>query len=257
MDDARATDSRNAFAGCEDTTWKAWRAAMVALPAKKFEGMVEDRTHGRRFVDTSMAPIIGSPATYLASVALVTCMTVGQERGTDPDVLIRFLGDALARWPGFRGPRTAAATAILTGGINLDDRDAKLEYPSVDRPFGGFGASTRGGGAGVIAKLQPASKTVTIEFKHQMVQQVQCAETRDTNRIVMIRSDGSPLYAWTCVRNETVTVDKSDHPQTVSARYAEGLKPGMFVVITEDVAVAAWAKPGASTPSIVFGVEVK
>jgi len=156
MDDARATDSRNAFAGCEDTTWKAWRAAMVALPAKRFEGMVEDRAHGRRFVDTSMAPIVGSPATYLASVALVTCMTVGQERSSEPDVL---LGDALARWPGFRGPRTATETAILTAGISLEDRDAKLEYPSVDRPFGGFGASTGGGGASVIAKLsQPARR---------------------------------------------------------------------------------------------------
>lgn len=43
----------------------------------------------------------------------------------------------------------------------------------------------------------------------------------------------------------------------MSARYAQGLKPGMFVVITEDAAVAAWAKPGSSTPSIVLGVEVK
>jgi len=31
----------------------------------------------------------------------------------------------------------------------------------------------------------------------------------------------------------------------------------MLVVVTEDVVVAAWSKPGAPTPSIVFGVEVK
>jgi len=48
----------------------------------------------------------------------------------------------------------------LTRGISLDDRDAKLEYPSVDRPFDGFGPSTSGGGAGVIAKLQPAGTDV-------------------------------------------------------------------------------------------------
>jgi len=66
-----------------------------------------------------------------------------------------------------------------------------------------------------------------------------------------------PIYAWTCARNETVTVDKSDRPQTGSARYAQGLKPGMFVVVTEGIAVAAWAKPGGSTLSLVFGVEVK
>jgi len=52
----------------------------------------------------------------LASVALVTCSTIGQERGAEPDILIGFLGNALARRPGFRGPRTATQTAILTGG---------------------------------------------------------------------------------------------------------------------------------------------
>jgi len=57
----------------------------------------------------------------------------------------------------------------------------------------------------VIAKLQPAGKMVTVEFRHQLVQQIQCAEPRDTNRIVMIRPDASPIYAWTCVRTEKVT----------------------------------------------------
>lgn len=59
-----------------------------------------------------------------------------------------------------------------------------------------------------------------------------------------------------------------DRPQTANARYAAGLKRGMLVVVTEDVVVAAWTKPGAPTPSVVlepgqptpgvvFGVQVK
>jgi hypothetical protein len=258
MDDARATKSRKAFAGCEDKTWAAWKAAMAAtVPAKKFEGMRDDRENGKSFVDTAMGPIITTPSVYLASAAMVTCMTVGQERNAHHDILIRLLGDAMQRWPGFRGPRTAAQTGILTAGIVLDDRDAKLEYPGVDRPFDGGGGSRSGGGSGVIGALKPSGKTTTVEFKKQMVKQVQCAQARSTNRVTQIRPDGSLIYESICVKNETVTVDKSDRPQTVNPRYLEGVKPGMFISIIEDVAVATWAKPGTAAPTMVFGVALK
>jgi hypothetical protein len=257
MDDARATKSRKAFAGCEDKTWAAWKTAMATVPAKKFEGMRDDRENGKSFVDTAMGPIVTNPSAYLASVAMLTCMTVGQERNAHHDILIRLLGDATQRWPGFRGPRTATQTAVLTAGIELDDRDAKLEFPEVFRPFDGGGGSRSGGGAGVIGSLKPNGKTTTVTFKKQMVKQVQCAEARRTNRITQIRPDGSLIYETVCVRNETVTVDKSDAPQQVNPRYLEGVKPGMFISIIEDVAVAAWAKPGTAAPSMVFGVALK
>jgi hypothetical protein len=109
----------------------------------------------------------------------------------------------------------------------------------------------------VVGKLKPSGKTVTVEFKKQMVKQVQCAQVKTTNRIVQIRSNGELVYQTTCVKNETVTVDKSDAPQTVNARYLEGVKPGMFVSIIEDVAIAAWAKPGGPIPTMVFGVKLK
>jgi hypothetical protein len=257
MDDARATNSRKAFAGCEDKTWAAWKGAMATIPAKKFEGMHDDRANGVSFVDTAMGPIISNPSVYLASAALTTCMTVGQDRGAKHDVLIRLLGDAMERWPGFRGPRTATQSAIMTTGITLDDRDAKLEYPEVHRAFGGGGGSRSGGGDGVIGQLKPSGKTVTVEFKKQMVKQVQCAQVKYSNRVTQIRSDGTLIYESTCVKNETVIVDKSDAPQTVNARYLEGVKPGMFVSIIEDVVTAARAKPGSATPTMVFGVALK
>src|SRR5262249_10139424 len=127
MDDARATSSRKAFSGCEERTWSAWKAAVARIPAKKFEGMHDDRQHAVSFVDAAMGPIVGEPRAYLASVALSTCMSVGQESNAKRDMLVRLLGDALRRWPGFRGPRTATQTAILGAGIGFDDRDAKLE----------------------------------------------------------------------------------------------------------------------------------
>ena len=117
MDDARATNSRKAFAGCEDKTWAAWKAAMATVPAKKFEGMHDDRENGKSFVDTAMGPIISNPSVYLASVAMhhLHDRRAGARTRTH-DILIRLLGDAMQRWPGYRGPRTATQTAIMTAG---------------------------------------------------------------------------------------------------------------------------------------------
>jgi hypothetical protein len=258
MDDARATRSTKAFDGCEDKTWAAWTAAVAELPAKAFEGLHDNPHSGRSLLDEILSPIITTPNTYLASVARVTCMTAGQADDVRPDLLTRFLGAQLVYWPGFRGPRTATESAILSAGIRLDDRDAKLGYPRPKRPFGsGGGLSSHGSGAGVIGKLLPSGKGVTVEFKAQMVRQVQCAEVRETNHAIQIRDDGSLIYAVTCVRNETVTVNKADEPQKVNPRYLDGVKPGMYVKIVEDVAVATWAKPGTPAPTMVFGVKLK
>lgn len=263
LDDARSTKSRKALAGCEDKAWQAWQAAMAEIPAAKFEGMHDGP--GESFLDKAMGPVISHPTTYLAAIALTTCSEETRERNAPQDVLIRSLSDAMQRWPGFRGPRTATQTAILGAGIELDDRDAKIEYPSVYRQFASGGGSRFGGGAGVIAKLKAGTAKdkakdtpkTNVEFKKQMVKQVQCAQSKSTGRITQIRPDGTLLYETRCVKNETVIVDKSDDPQNVNPRYLEGVKPGMFVTIIEDVVLGAWAKPGAAKPTMVFGVAVK
>jgi hypothetical protein len=109
----------------------------------------------------------------------------------------------------------------------------------------------------VVASLKPAGKTTTVSFKAQMVRQVQCAETRQTHKVVQILPSGQLVYEVICLRNETVTVNKASDPQPVNPRYLEGVKPGMYVEFTEDVVTAAWAKPGAAIPTMVFGVPVK
>src|SRR5262249_10576015 len=114
-----------------------------------------------------------------------------------------------------------------------------------------------GGGQGVVAKITPGAKGTTVTFQKQMVKQVQCAQSRQTNRVIQILGDGRLLYESVCVRNETVIVDKSDAPQTVNPKYLQGVQPGVFVSIVEDVVVGAWAKPGAAAPSHVFGVALK
>lgn len=261
MDDARATHSRKAFAGCEEKSWAAWKAAVAEIPAARFEGMHD--APGESFLDKAMGPVISHPTAYLAAIALTTCAVEGRERNAEQDVLIRALGDAMQRWPGFRGPRTATETAIMGAGIELDDRDAKLEYPSVFRQFASGGGSRWGGGAGVIAKLKAGAGSgknqgkTNVEFKKQMVKQVQCAQSKSTGRITQIRPDGTLIYESRCVKNETVIVDKSDDPQNVNPRYLEGVKPGMFVTIIEDVVLGVWAKPGSAKPTMVFGVAVK
>lgn len=257
MDDARATRSRKAFAGCEDKTWAAWKAALSQIPASKFDGIRDDRANGNSFLDGAMGPIVSDPAAYLAGIAMMMCANGTKERGEPQDVLIRTLAGATQRWPGFRGPRNATLTAILAASIELDDADAKLEVPSVSRTFAAYDGSRSHGGAGVIGKLKPAGKKTTVEFKKQMVKQVQCAQVKYGTRVTQIRSDGMLVYESRCVKNETVVVDKSDAPQSVNSRYLEGVKPGMFVSIIEDVVVATWAKPGAAKLTMVFGVKLK
>ncbi len=257
MDDARATNSRKAFAGCDDTTWAAWKTAMASVPAKKFTGMHSDRENGKSILDQIMGPIVASPDLYLASVALNTCRTVGAEKRARADILVRALGDSLTRWPGFRGPRTATETAIMGAGIELDDRDAKLDFPGVNRSFRGGGGTRSGGGEGVVGSLKPTGPVTTLEFKKQMVKQQQCAQAKSTHRITQIRPDGTLIYESICTKWETVTVDKSDMPQKINPRYLAGIKPGMYVSTIEDVLVAAWAKPGAAAPSMIFDVPVK
>jgi len=114
---------------------------------------------------------------------------------------------------------------IVAAGITLDDRSAQLDYPRHNMPFGGDGLRSTGGGAsGVISRLRPAGKgkNVTVEFKKQMVRQVQCAETRETRHAIQVRSDGSLIYAVTCVRNETVIVNTADEPHAVNPALPRG-----------------------------------
>ncbi len=232
---------------------------MATIPAKEYEGLREDRENGKSFVDGAMAPIINHPNTYLASVALTICVGIGRDKDKNeqPDVLVRELGSAMMRWPGFRGPRSAAQTAVMAAGIQLDDRDSKLEYPDVDRSFGATGGSHSGGGVGVVASVKPGGKTATVAFRKETINETRCTQSKMTNRISQIMSNGTIVYYHNCLKYGVVTVDKTSNDQIVSTTYAEGVKPGVQMTNVEDVVVATWAKPGAAIPTTVFGVTLK
>jgi len=252
MDDARVTSSRKASEGCAARTWDAWKRVVSAIPAKRFAAIRPEP--GNSFLEQASALVIGDANGYLASLALHLCFSFGDK----PDYLIRILGAAMSRWPGFRGPRTAAHTAILTAGIVLDDRDARIEYPDVSRPWINGNASSGGGGTGGVASVKASGETTTIEFAKVKGQQEECVKGHTTNRITQIRSDGTLVYQYVCEKTRTVTFNEPPAPpQTVNSRYAAGLKKGMFVSVVEDVVTVAYAKSGAPAPSMVAGVPVK
>ena len=165
MDDARVTRSRKAAEGCEETTWQAWKSVVSAMPAKKFAAIRHEP--GNSFTEQAMAVIVGQPEGYLAGMSLYNCARSSKSE----DFLIRALGEAMYRWPGFRGPRTATHTAIVTAGIELDDRDAQIEYPDVMRSWIARSSGSSGGGEGSVKSVKASGKTVTIQFVNIKKQQ--------------------------------------------------------------------------------------
>jgi hypothetical protein len=255
IDDARVTNSRSAQKGCGERTWDAFRGVVGGMPAKTFDGIVHDLLKSTVApLEQVMAHVINTPNGYLAALALHLCARFEDK----PDYLARIIGGSLSRWPGFRGPRTAAHTAILTTGVELDDRDAKIEYPDIGRPWIYGDSSSGGGGFGEISKVKVEGEKATVEFAKVKSKQQECVKGRQTNRLRQIRSDGTLVYEYLCQQWKTVTLNEPPFPpQTVNAIYAGGLKKGNFVYVVEDVVVAAYPKNGDSTPHVVAGVPVK
>ena len=249
MDDARATNSTKAFTGCDDRAWAAFETALAAIPAKKFANLKNDRE--TPFLLGAVGVLVNDPGGYLASVALYTCKSTGKR-----DPLVRFLGGAMQRWPGYRGPRTASHTAMLTNGIKLDDRAAKVEYPEVRRMWFDGSQSTSGGGSGAVSAVKAGGATTVVEFAKKLRKEQVCTDWKDTNKISMISASGTIYYEYNCLTYKTVTINEAPGPKTVTARYATGIKPGVTVSIIEDVVTGVWAKPGGA-PIAVFGVAVK
>lgn len=255
MDEARISKSRKSTEGCAEKTWGAFRDAVGAIPAKSFADIVHDPEQWKAPpLEQAMGIVSGTPNGYLASLALYLCSSAeGKE-----DYLARSIGEVIEQWPGFRGPRNAAHTALLTAGIQLDDRDAKIGYPEISRPWIGRSTGSSGGGWGEVAGVKPAGDTTTIEFAKVKSKQQECTKGHYTNRLQQIRSDGSLVYEYRCESYKTVTINEPPFDaQKVKSRYADGVKKGMTVDVVEDVVTFAYPKPGVSTPSAVAGAAVK
>jgi hypothetical protein len=90
-----------------------------------------------------------------------------------------------------------------------------------------------------------------------MVTETRCAQSKQTNRISQITASGEIIHEQICLKEENVSHDRASRPTKVNARFAEGIKPGMFVSVLGGIAIEVWAKPDAPVPSLVFGVAVK
>jgi hypothetical protein len=253
MEDARITQSRKAYAGCLDRTWPALTAAIGKLPARTFDKIRDDADHGKTFLDQAIPQIIADPDAYLAALAFVTC------RADDTDALATMLGPYVTNTPGFRGPRTATITAIANAAITLDDRNATLRFPFADRSDWYHPSYSSGGGSGrgVVATAKVDGGKLHVTFVKKLVKQTQCAESRETGRVDRIDADGTVRYTYVCVRSETVTVDKAPDPQDVDARYAAGVKPGVYVSLWGDIVQAVWPSATAATPIAVVGIPLR
>ncbi|MBA3462215.1 MAG: hypothetical protein H0T46_19800 [Deltaproteobacteria bacterium] len=256
MDDARVTNSRKAFEGCSARAWPAWKKAVSALPAKKFANFKREPGDENEIVQ-ALGVILGDPAGYLTSVSLYICEGVGAAERGNMDYLVKAAGNSASRWPGFRGPRRAALTAMMLNGVTLDDRDARIDYPTVHHDWMSQNMSSGGGGRGVVAKVAIKGEKATVTVKKEFEKQQQCQSWKSSNKIVQITSSGSLIYESWCTSSKSVTVDRSFDPQTVKARYVEGLKPGMVFTNTEDVAGVVYAKNGAKEPVSICSAPVK
>lgn len=251
LDDARVTGSRKASAGCEARTWEAWKAVITAIPVKRFAAIHPEP--GNSFAIQLVPAVTAEPNGYLAALALNECANLeGKE-----DLLTGAIGAALVRWPGFRGPRTATQTAILTANLKLDARDATLDFPKVHRGWIKGDGNAQNYVLGVVAAVKVEGESATVTFAKQKVKQTRCAKGHYTSQISQIMSDGTVHYYYVCDTEvqETIEVPPSP-PLKVVARYAAGLKAGMTVSITNDVVAVAYAK-GGTTPLLVTGIEVK
>lgn len=257
MDDARVTNSRRAFAGCDDKTWPAFKSAVATIAAKQFANI---DTNIETYLASKGAPlvqaaqiVVATPKGYLAAVAHALCH-VGDKKW---DALIRAIGESVRRYPGFRGPRNATQVAIASAGLELDDRSARIEYPGVNREFFPAEGGSSGGGNGVIKTMKPQGDTVHIEFATVKDKEPRCTKYAYTRRLVGIDSSGRFIYESGCAKETMVLVDHTSSPVNVTRRYAEGLRPGMKVFVTEDVVDVAWPHAGTATPNFIGGAPVK
>ncbi|MBA3501045.1 MAG: hypothetical protein M4D80_09870 [Myxococcota bacterium] len=250
MDDARITNSRRAYAGCIDKTWPALSAAIATIPAKKLAPVDDQGVRHER----AAGAIANDPNAYLAGLAYVQCAMGGEGSG----MLVRLLADAMNRWPGFRGPRTTALTTIMNAGIELDDRDARLEFPRVSNNWlSSGGTSYKTSGRGKVGKVEKQGDTAVVSFSPKMETFTYCATRKESNKIVQILSNGTLIYESWCTSYKQATENRASKPQTVDARYLAGVKPGAVVEIIDEVVLYVWPDGKATVPSHVAGVEVK
>lgn len=253
MDDARITNSRKATEGCGDKTWAALRAQIAKLPAKTFSGI--EAAQSNPFLRQAMAKVIATPDGYLAALAFAQCAVLTKQA----DYLSSEIADLMGWWPGYRGPRTAAHTTVLATGVELDQQDAKIAYPDVERRWLRAGSIPfENSGTGTLESVKPKDGgAVVATFAKVKGTQLKCVRGKSTNRVTQIRSDGTFVYEYICLEEKwEAYASPPAPPATVLARYTDGVEAGAYVSIVSGVVTAVYRK-GGKQPTHIAGVPVK
>lgn len=252
--------SRKQFEGCEEKTRKALVDAAANVPAKLLQNIFDERDNPFRGFAVKAAPVLAyQPEFNLAASAYALCQP---ETGIGA-----WLAYVASYAPGFRGPRTAAFTAIYRERFELDDTQlAEVPKPKMgSRPFRTQGLSSFGG---VLQSFKPAGGeqkglvTANLEKTYRM--QEECVKERPTRRISQILSDGTIRYETICEQWKTVKRDYTWAPFTVTEETSKSVKKGnMFSAVTgtssskaADV-IAVWPNKNAKQPSILLGAPIK
>jgi hypothetical protein len=251
LDGAVDSGSRKASAGCFGKTWPELQKAISSIPASRFTMESEP---GNSFLDKAAPVIVSEPAGYLAAAAFAMCARAENL----PDGIAAALGRQLVYNAGFRGPRSAALTAILAAKIELDQRGATIEVPKLQRswfsaPSGTFSPNE----IGIVDKVTTDGDAMTISFPKDMKKNKLCEEYRETRRVVRIRDDGTVEYERKCKKYEVATYNDAPDPQTANARFAAGVEARARVEVESGIVLRVWANAKATVPSHVFGAPVK
>jgi hypothetical protein len=270
LDSATFFQSASRLDGCEARTGEALRAAIGKLPAKAFAKMNDERNDPFKGFAATAGRVLGAnPDVQLAAIPYIECQpTTG---------LAVFLSDAVSKFPGQRGPRSAALDKLMATPVQLAGT-AKLGYPSIrTRPyFLSHGSISSFGG--VIKSVKPNGDSVTVEFEHTSFKQLDCISEHNTNRIDRILSNGEILYELICDRTAMVVHNNTVPPTEVDAKFAQLLKPGTRISLTNDAGhggapaasgalpkrthraghavtelLAVWPNKTATGPTIVLG----
>lgn len=240
--------SQRQLEGCEAKTDAALAAAVATIPARAFVGMHDQRDEPERGFVHAVGPLLAStPATNLALIAYVEC----QPKRDNVQGAGHYLNDV----PGFRGPRGAAASALLETAFKFDDPRTSVGFRYGERPYLGMIDRTRSAG-GVVKSVRKTDKGIVVALVKTQIVQDECVASHDTGRITGIR-DGKVEYQRVCDKTASVTHDTTWDDFELDARYASVLKPGvMFSAAGTDV-IAVWPSKTAKTPSWVLGGTVK
>jgi hypothetical protein len=257
LDDAVAKRSRSLHVdGCAAKARAELNAALADVPANVFDDMPMLPPKGDHKFEIPAKKVLDAiaarPDGYLAELAVVLCAIDSDQ----PSELSAAAKKAIAGRPGFRGPHTAALTAMRHSKIELDARDQHLALP-VTRHAWQVGIRTEEQWSqGVIKKLSRKGERVHVEYTGRNVTSTFCDDWRDTNHATAIRDDGTIEYQRVCTAMKTETHFSAPAPIDLDAIDAAALAPGMTLTVHDGV-VIAWKNATDMKPVVVLGIAVK